>query len=208
MWTLQDAKNKISCAVGAAMAGAAIPRTSLAEHLPGFPGDDVARVQARSSDAGCGLAAALYRASCGDLGAVAAGSGAWRGRTDDRGRRLGAGSDGGDRQYQRLSPDQCSAGKSVMIHGLCPGFRGGLEIAGRIESLRPIKQDYRTQWRSQGCGAFYAMDWSKAPGRSRMMVLRPDIGRQTMAKAWRGPNPAVAIASPPPQQRGGEAEEQ
>jgi len=41
-----------------------------------------------------------------------------------------------------------------------------------------------------------------------MMVLRPDIGRQTMAKAWRGPNPAVAIASPPPQQRGGEAEEQ
>jgi len=76
MWTLQDAKNKISSVVGAAMAGAAIPRTSLAEHLPGFPGDDVARVQARPSDAGCGLAAALYRASCGDLGAVVAGSGA------------------------------------------------------------------------------------------------------------------------------------
>jgi antitoxin Phd len=77
MWTLQDAKNKFSSVVDAALAGApqevsrrgkpavvvlsaaeyqrllagaAAPRTSFAEHLLAFPSDEVARIQAKPRD--------------------------------------------------------------------------------------------------------------------------------------------------------------
>lgn len=76
MWTLQDAKNKFSSVVDAALAGVpqevsrrgkpavvvlsaaeyqrllagAAPRTSFAEHLLAFPGDEVARIQANPRD--------------------------------------------------------------------------------------------------------------------------------------------------------------
>ena len=77
MWTLQDAKNKFSSVVEAALAGApqevsrrgkpavvvlsaaeyqrllagaAVPRASFTEHLLAFPGDEVARIQAKPRD--------------------------------------------------------------------------------------------------------------------------------------------------------------
>lgn len=77
MWTLQDAKNKFSSVVDAALAGApqevsrrgkpavvvlsaaeyqrllagaAGPRESFADHLLAFPGDEVARMQAKPRD--------------------------------------------------------------------------------------------------------------------------------------------------------------